>query len=136
MVMSVPTHLLERLPRASLTGFTLGRVRRRCSDAPRSRGAMSASGDWLRFQLLILRFVWRHRLIRAKRSGVDRWISRWASIIKDDYSTGTQRSSRQNNHLYWAAWSVMLAGIVLNDTDLYEWALDRYRFAMKQIQPD
>ena len=72
----------------------------------------------------------------AKRSGVDRWISRWASIIKDDYSTGTQRSSRQNNHLYWAAWSVMLAGIVLNDTDLYEWALDRYRFAMKQIQPD
>jgi poly(beta-D-mannuronate) lyase len=71
----------------------------------------------------------------AMRRGVERWISRWASIVKNDYSTGMQRSSRQNNHLYWAAWSVMLAGIVLNDMELYEWPLARYRFAMKQIQP-
>lgn len=72
----------------------------------------------------------------AKRSGVERWIARWASVVKKDYSAGTQRASRQNNHLYWAAWSVILAGVVLNDAALYEWALDRYRFAMGQLQPD
>jgi poly(beta-D-mannuronate) lyase len=73
----------------------------------------------------------------AKKKGVvEGWIARWASVVKTDYSTGTQRASRQNNHLYWAAWSVILGGIALNDPALYEWARERYLFAMRQIQPD
>jgi poly(beta-D-mannuronate) lyase len=95
----------------------------------RKWGLAPASASYLKIRM-------EPSLDPAMRSGVERWISRWASIVKNDYSTGMQRSSRQNNHLYWAACSVMLAGIVLNDTDLYEWALDRYRFAMKQIQSD
>jgi poly(beta-D-mannuronate) lyase len=72
----------------------------------------------------------------AKRNVVERWIAGWASVVKKDYSTGTQRASRRNNHLYWAAWSIVLAGVVLNDLDLYEWAQDRYRFAVSQIRQD
>lgn len=72
----------------------------------------------------------------AKRSVAARWIARWASVVKTDYSSGAHRASRQNNHLYWAAWSIILAGVVLNDAALYKWALDRYRFAMSQIQSD
>jgi poly(beta-D-mannuronate) lyase len=72
----------------------------------------------------------------TKRTVVKGWIADWASVVKKDYSTGEQRASRQNNHLYWAAWSIVLASVVLNDTNLYEWATNRYRFAMGQIQQD
>jgi len=71
-----------------------------------------------------------------KKAAVERWISRWTRIVREDYSTGLRRESRRNNHLYWAAWSVSAAAVVLNDHKSFQWGLDRYRFALEQIQED
>jgi len=71
-----------------------------------------------------------------KKAGVERWMVRWASVVKNDYSTGLNRESRRNNHLYWAAWSVTAASVVLNDRKLFEWGIEGYRSALGQIQED
>jgi poly(beta-D-mannuronate) lyase len=71
-----------------------------------------------------------------KKAQVERWVGRWASVVKEDYSTGVQRESRRNNHLYWAAWSVTTAAVVLNDRRPFDWGVEGYRFALEQIQQD
>ena len=57
-------------------------------------------------------------------------------MVRDDYSTGTDRSSRNNNHLYWAALAVGLSGIVGNDRGMFRWMAANYRQAMGQIDSD
>jgi len=72
----------------------------------------------------------------GKLDDVRDWIHALAVKVRDDYSTGTDRESRQNNHLYWAAWSVAAAGIATGDRSLFDWGVDRYRFALTQIRDD
>lgn len=72
----------------------------------------------------------------TKKRVVELWIGHWVSVVRSDYSNGIDRTSRRNNHLYWAAWSVMLAAVILDDPSLHDWAVDSYRFAVTQIQPD
>jgi poly(beta-D-mannuronate) lyase len=71
-----------------------------------------------------------------KRKTVLAWIRRWAKVVQNDYSFDTHRGSRRNNHLYWAAWSLTAASVALDDGGHWEWALDRYRFAVRQIKND
>lgn len=70
-----------------------------------------------------------------KKKAVEQWISRWARVVRDDY-TPTKLESRRNNHVYWAAWSVGLASVVLNDRSMFEWSLDKARIGLNQITPD
>jgi poly(beta-D-mannuronate) lyase len=71
----------------------------------------------------------------AKKQLVERWVARWARVVRDDY-TPTKLESRRNNHVYWAAWSVGLAAIVLDDRALFDWSMDKARLGLAQITPD
>lgn len=75
--------------------------------------------------------------LEAKRKKrVEGWLRRVAETVMGDYSRNTELRSRQNNHLYWAAWSVALAAAILDDRLMLEWALDRGRFGIDEIQPN
>ena len=71
----------------------------------------------------------------AKRR-VEDWIRRLAQAVRTEYSTDTEKTSRRNNHLYWAAWSVMAAAVALDDREIFGWSVGRYRFALDQIEDD
>lgn len=71
-----------------------------------------------------------------KKAHIRNWISEIAYKAKEDFSTNTQLKSRQNNHLYWAAWGVLSAGLATGDRTLFDWGVDRYRYAIDQIGDD
>lgn len=71
-----------------------------------------------------------------KKQAVEGWIGEWARVVHIDYSTGTDRGSRNNNHAYWAALSVGMAAVVGNDQKLFAWAMEGYHKAAKQIGSD
>jgi poly(beta-D-mannuronate) lyase len=72
----------------------------------------------------------------TQKKTIEDWVGKWARVVHDDYATDLHRSSRNNNHAYWAAWSVGLAAVVLNDRQLFDWMVDRYHRALRQIGPD
>ncbi len=71
-----------------------------------------------------------------KKHAVENWIGVWARTVHADYTTGTGRDSRNNNHAYWAALSVGLAAVVGNNQTLFAWAMDGYRKAAGKIGAD
>ncbi|MCB1783648.1 MAG: alginate lyase family protein [Alphaproteobacteria bacterium] len=75
-------------------------------------------------------------LSKKDKEKVRKWIHNMAVHVINDFSDHRERASRQNNHLYWAAWGVMSAAVALDDRDMYKWALDQARFGIFQIQPD
>ncbi|WP_439816423.1 alginate lyase family protein [Zavarzinia sp. CC-PAN008] len=72
----------------------------------------------------------------AKQARVLAWIRVLADTARHDYSTGTDRGSRNNNHLYWAAWGVGAASVVLDDRALFDWAMAGYRRGIEQVEAD
>lgn len=68
----------------------------------------------------------------AKKQAVETWIKRYANIVYRDYDP-EQKESRRNNHAYWAAWSVGLASIVLDDKKLFDWSMDKARLGLRQV---
>lgn len=71
----------------------------------------------------------------TKKKAVEQWIRRWARVVRDDYDS-TKLESRRNNHLYWAAWSVGLAAVVLDERALFDWSMEKTRLGLKQIRED
>lgn len=76
------------------------------------------------------------KLDAAKRRKVESWIREVAGRVRADYSRDTELKSRQNNHLYWAAWGVGAAGMALNDREMLDWGVSRARQGIAQIRPD
>ncbi|NKB19765.1 MAG: hypothetical protein GKS01_04385 [Alphaproteobacteria bacterium] len=72
----------------------------------------------------------------TKQKKIKKWIADWAEIVRDDYSTDIHKSSRNNNHAYWASWSVGLAGVALNNRSHFDWMVERQHIAMRQIEDD
>jgi poly(beta-D-mannuronate) lyase len=105
-------------------------------------GKMSAQGGFVRkwglgvIAVAYLKVRGEPTLDGVTKEGVENWIRRLAQTVRDEYSTGIERSSRRNNHLYWAAWSVMAAAVALDDQETFDWSVGRYRFAMDQIEDD
>ncbi len=57
----------------------------------------------------------------------------------EDYFEGLHEkgaSSGRNNHLYWAGFAAMSAGIAADDRKLYDWGVFTYKFGVDQIAPD
>jgi poly(beta-D-mannuronate) lyase len=71
-----------------------------------------------------------------KKKEVLEWIHKVGKAAQDDFSRDPSERSRQNNHLYWAAWGVASAAIATNDHDMFDWAMGREKFGISQIQPD
>lgn len=65
---------------------------------------------------------------------IEEWINKLAQIVIQDYSIHPKRNSRHNNHIYWAAWSVMIASAVLNNEEYFKWALKHARKGVREIQ--
>jgi poly(beta-D-mannuronate) lyase len=105
-------------------------------------GKMSAQGGFVRkwglgvIAVAYLKVRGEPTLDGGIKEGVKIWIRRLAETVRHDYSTNTDRSSRRNNHLYWAAWSVMAAAVALDDHEMFDWSVGRYRFATVQIEDD
>ncbi|ROV60665.1 hypothetical protein EGH82_08540 [Vibrio ponticus] len=59
------------------------------------------------------------------------WLSKLAWQVVEDYSN--RKPTQINNHDYWAAWAVMASATVLNDSELYHWALAGFVYAAEQI---
>lgn len=75
-------------------------------------------------------------LEKKKTDLIDEWLSLLAQSVKYDYSRGPEMASRNSNHMYWAAWAVMITGIALNDDRLFDWAIGEYKKAIDQIEKD
>jgi poly(beta-D-mannuronate) lyase len=71
-----------------------------------------------------------------KKKTIIRWMEKVAAAVKADFSRDADLKSRQNNHLYWAAWGVGAAGMALDDTKLFDWAMDKARVGINDIQED
>lgn len=74
----------------------------------------------------------------AERGRITAWL---ASLARSTQSYFDQRRARhamdgRNNHLYWAGFAVMSAGIASNDRGLYDWGVSRYRDGVRQIADD
>lgn len=69
-----------------------------------------------------------------KLARVRKWIHAIALDVKADYSRDMHKSSRNNNHMNWASWSVVAAGVATNDRELFDWGIQGYRKALDQIQ--
>jgi len=72
----------------------------------------------------------------SQKNAVEDWLRRWAAVVRDDYSTHTERASKRNNHLNWALWCVAAAAAATNDREGLAWAVERYGFAIRQIAAD
>jgi len=65
---------------------------------------------------------------------IEEWLGRLATLVMDDWRD--QPLEKINNHEYWAAWAVMAAGVALNRRDLFDWSVEQYRIAAKQVDKD
>src|SRR5262245_5911282 len=77
-------------------------------------------------------------LDRAAKMRVEQWLARLAQKVRMYYDrrATSRRDDIRNNHLYWAALAVAASGIVVNDGELFAWAVEQYRFALTQIGAD
>ncbi len=67
---------------------------------------------------------------------VRQWLKKVSSRVVKDFSENTDRMSRRNNHLYWAAWGVAATSIALDDTKSFNWAMDQARVGIAQISAE
>lgn len=64
------------------------------------------------------------------------WLRELADIIRHDYSTRLESTSRHNHNAYWAAWSVMLGAIATQDRGMFEWSIERTVSGLDQVRDD
>ena len=62
------------------------------------------------------------------------WIRNIATRTIKDFSKHPDITSRNNNHMYWAAWGVMTAGLALDDKEMFDWALYEAKIGIEAIE--
>lgn len=67
---------------------------------------------------------------------IQRWIKKVTERVIADFSKHSDKRSRNNNHMYWAAWGVMSAGIALDERSYFDWGLAEEQNALLDIQSD
>lgn len=72
----------------------------------------------------------------ADRNLIEPWLRQLATRVRAVYGTDTWLTSRNNNHLYWAAWGVTAAGLALQEQGFVDWGVAVYRRALTQVQAD
>jgi len=64
------------------------------------------------------------------------WLHRLSEQVIEDYSRYPEKMSRQNNHIYWSAWAVMITSTITNDKDHFHWAKSKFDRGISQIEKD
>lgn len=71
---------------------------------------------------------------------INRWFATLAAAVKPPYEDARRsrpnNTSARNNHQNWAGAAVMLAAIAANDRALFDWAAQRFRYGLAEIQDD
>lgn len=67
---------------------------------------------------------------------VKAWLNLIAQNVRNEYSRQLENRTRQNNHMYWAAWATMITSVLVDDTDMFDWSVDKLKFAINQISDD
>lgn len=66
------------------------------------------------------------------------WMRSVAVQVKTwfDARRAKNTTDSRNNHLYWAGFAVMSAGIAVDDRKLYDWGVGTYKDGVGRIEPD
>jgi len=74
----------------------------------------------------------------AERNEIVHWLVQVAQSTQGYFNERRARYTRdgRNNHLYWAGFAVMSAGIAADNRALYNWGVGTYRDGVSQITPD
>ncbi len=67
---------------------------------------------------------------------IELWLKEYADVVQKDYSTKLHLGSRQNNHLYWAAWALGITGAAIDDVSLLDWSIAKATHGIYQIKED
>jgi poly(beta-D-mannuronate) lyase len=73
---------------------------------------------------------------KNRKQTIEKWLDKLAKQVMIDYPAKSDQISRNNNHKYWAAWSVMITGIALNNRSYYKYGIQNFKKAMKQVTED
>jgi poly(beta-D-mannuronate) lyase len=73
---------------------------------------------------------------KNQKHHIENWLSKLADQVMKDYAPNPKRASRNNNHQYWTAWSVMITGVTLNNRSYYQWGIKNYKKSIKKINHD
>lgn len=71
-------------------------------------------------------------------SAVQAWMKKVGQQVEGwfDERRAKPTTDSQNNHYYWAGFSVMAAGIAADDQKLYDWGVGTYKDGVGRIAPD
>jgi poly(beta-D-mannuronate) lyase len=74
----------------------------------------------------------------GERSEIAHWLVEVAQSTQGYFSVRRAKHTKDggNNHLYWAGFAVMSAGVAANNRRLYNWGIMTYRDGVSQINPD
>ncbi len=74
----------------------------------------------------------------AERGEIARWLVQVARSTRNYFSLRHAKPTKDghNNHLYWAGFAVMSAGIAADNRHLYNWGVMTFRDGVHQIAPD
>jgi len=66
------------------------------------------------------------------------WITKVGGQVEEYFSRRREKgaSDGRNNHLYWAGFAAMAAGIAANDRSLYQWGASTYKDGVDEIAAD
>ena len=65
---------------------------------------------------------------------IEDWFAEVGEQVIKDWSDLPLK--RINNHSYWAAWSVMAAGVATNRRDFFDWAVEQFHIYANQVDPE
>lgn len=128
-------------PRADIAACTLDWLAN-WAEGDALLGDVNKNGEYTRKWLLgSVASVWLQirdepSLDSDKRKKAVDWIGRVAGKVREDFSRDIDLKSRNNNHLYWAAWGVGAAGIAIDDPFLFDWAVSKAREGVDAVQED
>ena len=65
---------------------------------------------------------------------IEAWLERLGKRVVDDWRD--QPLEKINNHEYWAAWAVMATAVAVDRRDWFDWSVEQYRIAARQVDRD
>jgi poly(beta-D-mannuronate) lyase len=74
----------------------------------------------------------------AQTAAIEAWLRTVGQQVEAYFQERREKKTKdgQNNHLYWAGFSVMAAGIASNDHKLYDWGVGTYEDGVGRIADD
>ena len=74
----------------------------------------------------------------AQAAMLQTWMEKVGGQVETYFAARREKGTNngRNNHLYWAGFAAMAAGIAANDRNLYDWGVSTYKDGVDEIAPD